>query len=78
MKFKLNVRTISGGAMNPVIEELEQHLGPNIPHDRQSMRGFYIGKQWRIDLCNTHYELHVDRRHTRKPWFMLFALRWVQ
>jgi hypothetical protein len=76
MKFKLNVRTNYGGAIYSVIEELEQHLGPNIPHERMVMRGFFQGERWRIDHCKTHYELHIDRRHARKPWFMLFMLRW--
>ena len=77
MKFKLKVRTNYGGAIYPVIEDLEEHLGPNIPHDRMTMQGFYMGKRWRIDHCETHWELHVDRRHTVKPWFTLFAMKWL-
>jgi hypothetical protein len=61
MKVKLNVRVNSGAAIYPVMV----------------MRGFFRGERWRIDHCNTHYELHIDRRQSKKHWFMLFALRWT-
>lgn len=72
MKVKLK----EGTSALEVIKDLEEHLGPSIPHERNGQRGFFQGRNWRIDHAITHWELHLDRRHSTKPWFTLFLLRW--
>lgn len=75
MKIKLNISTIDHTFLQ-VITFLEENVGPNIPQNRMTMRGFIIGRGWRIDHCVEHFELVIDRRQSRKPWFTEFLLRW--
>ena len=77
MKFKLNipVSELNGGdhEIYEVVRDLEENIGPNIPHDRMTYTGFFNGNGWAIDYrrtddLNSHYwEVRIDDKHARKP-----------
>jgi len=88
MRIRLRVSTdLSGNSeISEVIHDLEQHLGPQIPHKRMTMRGlpslrgFVVGRGWAIDHCIDHcgdyWCVRMDARTARKPWAVAFRLKW--
>ena len=77
MKIKLNIPIRDYLFLLDVITFLEKNVGPSIPHVRMTMRGFFIGRGWRIDHCVDHFVLVIDRRKSRNPWFTELLLRWA-
>ena len=78
MKFKLKINnSLDHTDIWEVVKILEENLSPPISHQIMTMNGFFRSKKWRIDFCQTHWELVLDRRHTTKPWFIVFLLKWT-
>jgi len=63
MRIKLKVSTDPGcGEIYDVIDDLEQHLGKNMPHERMTMSNFFIGWGWAIDHCRDHWTVRMLER----------------
>ena len=80
MRIKLKIGTDllkDGWEIYEVINDLEQHLGRNIPHERMTMHDFFVGKGWSIDHCVDHWEVRLDARTARKPWAVAFKMKWT-
>ena len=65
------------------LPELDKHLGPHNPnHERQGMAYFFTAEKWHIDMAIDEdfyyrWDLVLDKRHTTKPWFTSFLLRFT-
>jgi len=78
MKFKLKASMdVMGTDIREIINILEKNLGPEIPHDRMTMYGFFVSEKWSIEHRIDHWVLVLDRRYTTQAWFTEFLLRWA-
>ncbi len=79
MKVHLNISPVVSTKCEifKVVDFLEDKLdSPHDDHGRMTMRGFFMAKRWRIDHCITHWELVLDEKHARDPWFVELVMRW--